>query len=323
MSELEQDDKTKNDASPAGATERARALGGQSLLALIAIIILVVAGSGLLAYSLAGGSNHPLYPALPTFTPPGTTDFQVRVISFTELNNDPASFRNQRLQVSGIYTPMSALKCLDHTGPIIRWGLVAEGLQLNAAGFEDLLRLVDEGIEMTVIGTWRLYRGPLGCGKEPADKAIWYLEVDRILEPNPLQVKIDPALTVVVGSPEFPALSTSVPEFTESEPGLDAEIEADSTPDNTNIFTPTVTIDIGQPSPLTPTPTNTLPVTPLIPIGTPVGPGTPNPTATPTATIAGATGTPGAGATNPPTIPTSTPSGTGYPPASPTSTGYP
>ena len=28
MSELEQDDKTKNDASPAGATERARALGG-------------------------------------------------------------------------------------------------------------------------------------------------------------------------------------------------------------------------------------------------------------------------------------------------------
>jgi hypothetical protein len=39
---------------------------------------------------------------------------------------------------------------------------------------------------MTVEGYWRLYEGPLGCGKNAPRAAIWYLEVLRIVEPNPL-----------------------------------------------------------------------------------------------------------------------------------------
>src|SRR5690606_6209145 len=111
----------------------------------IGVFVLVVVGLGLLAFSLAGGNNNPLYPLLPTFTSPsGTADYQAREISFTELNDNPASFQDQRLQVSGTYTPLSAPECLDFTGPVIRWSLVADELQLNTTGFENLLRLVEE-----------------------------------------------------------------------------------------------------------------------------------------------------------------------------------
>lgn len=326
MTELERDDTTDNDAEISTAVaERLRLLGGRSPLLLLAIFALVAVGLGLLVYSLAGSNTRPLYPILSAISSPsGTADYQVHKVSFTELNDDPASYQNQRLQVSGIYTPISSPQCPDHTGPIIRWSLVADGLQLNATGFEDLLRLVDEGIEMTVIGTWRRYHGPLGCGKEPAGKTVWYLEVDRIVEPNPLQGKIDPALTVILGSPEFPSSGSSM-----IEPAETGEAEFGLTPENTDIISPTITADIMQPtadpdlSPQsTPSPTSTLPTTPLFPVGTPTEQNTPDPLATATATTP--PGTPGTVETPPPSIPTSTPPGSGYPPQSPTpSGGYP
>ncbi len=141
----------------------------------IAMGLFVLIVLALLAFSLAGSGNHPLYPNLPTFTPlSGTTSHEPQTVSFTELNADPAAFQGLRLQVSGAYTPLSAPVCLNYTGPVIRWSLVADELQLSAIGFENILRLVDEGTQMTVTGTWILYQGPAGCGKEPVDDAMWY-----------------------------------------------------------------------------------------------------------------------------------------------------
>ncbi len=309
MKRRENDSDRQNDvATPARPAYRLRALAGRLPLIPIAVVALVVVGLGLLAFSLSGSNNNPLYPILPTFTPlSGTADFQAQEVNFPELNGDPAAFRDRRIQVSGTYTPLSAPDCLDYTGPIIRWSLVSEELQLNAVGFENLLRLVAEGIDMTVTGTWRMYHGPLGCGKEPVDEVVWYLEVDRILEPNPLQGAINPALTVVVGSPEFPAGST---------PDLSASPDITATVDSTEIISPTATLDIGGPISATPalTPTTALPVTPLPTIGTPDPLATPDLTATTTVTVTGTIETtPGAEGTPPPSLPTNTPSGPGYP----------
>lgn len=306
---------------PAQPMDRLRAAAGRLPLILIAVIALVAVGLGLFAFSLSGGNNRPLYPILPTFTlPPGTADYQAHEVGFAELNDDPAAFQNQRLQVSGSYTRMPAPECLDHSGPAIRWSLVADDLQLNAVGFENLLRLVEEGIEMTVVGTWRVYRGPVGCGKEPPGGVVWYLEVDRILEPNPLQGTVDPALTVVVGTLEFPAPGSGGDTL--------GEVEISPTLEGGDIVSPTVTLDPNQPLPGTLPPFDTPPTTgmptaalPVTPLATPGLPGTPDPLATPGPTDSApgtATSPPGTGGTPSPGLPTSTPPGSGYPGGVPT-----
>ncbi len=295
---------------------------GRLPLVSIGAAVLVVAGLALLAVSLSGGNSNPLYPSLPTMTPPAaTTAPEPEVIGFAELNADPAAFLGRRLQVSGEYTPLAAPECLDYTGPSIRWSLVSEELQLNATGFEPLLSLLEPGTSMTVTGFWQAYRGPVGCGKEPDDGTVWYLAVDRILEPNPLTGAIGPLLTVISGE----ALPTLAPEGTVDL--LTPTLEV--TPTLTESLTMTATIGATLPAGLTPTPAITAPpVTPLATVGTPAAtPGTPDPALTPAATPPPGSsptpsptgGTPGSAT---PGLPTSTPSGTGYPPsgATPTAT---
>jgi hypothetical protein len=281
----------------------------------IAAAVLVIAGLAFLAYSLSGGAATPLYPILPTMTPPaGTTAPEPEEIGFAELNADPAAFLGRRLLVNGDYTPLPAPECLDYTGPIIRWSLVAEELQLNAVGFEPLLALLEPGTEMTVTGFWQAYRGPLGCGKEPDDGTVWYLAVDRIVEPNPLSGAAGPLLTVIPGE-ELPTLS---PEEAEGTPTSTLEF----TPTITESLTLTATLGATLPAGQTSFPAATQPpVTPLMTAGSPVTtPETPDggtPLTTPlgTPTPTGTLGTPGAGT---PGLPTNTPSGPGYPPGTPT-----
>lgn len=298
---------------------------GRLWIALAAFILIVLVAFGAFAYFLPENRANSLYPPLPAFTASsGTTDYQVHQINFNELNDNPAQFQNQRLQTTGVYTPLPAPGCMNYSGPNIRWSLVADELLLNAVGFEDLLKLVNPGIELTVVGTWRYYHGPLGCGKEPADQTLWYLEVDRILEPNPLLVNVNPALTVVIGTPGFPALSDPIAAPQEPQIGKTPSITT------TDVFNPTPTGENGLPltptAPLMLTPTSTLATTPLIPSGSATLEGTPGAQSTPSAT--NQPGTPGAGGTPPPSIPTSTPSGPGYPsqpqPSTPTpGGGYP
>lgn len=306
--------------------ERVRAAAGRLPFITGAAVVLVLVGLGLLAFSLGSSPERPLYPTLPTFTlPAGTVDYEATEIGFADLNADPAAYQGRRIQVTGVYTPVEAPECLDYVGPSIRWSLVAEELQLNATGFENVLRLVDEGIDMTVTGIWQAYRGPVGCGKEPADGTVWYLAVDRILEPNPLTGEPGVALTVIPGSP-LPTLSpletVETPTITET-----------ATIEDSGVVTATVAPEATLPVAGTPTTDATpLPVTPLVTPGTPTATtGTPDQQGTPNATTTVGTPTPtatgGAQGTTTPGLPTNTPSGTGYPSqATPTATttgGYP
>lgn len=279
----------------------------------VAAAVLVIIGLAMLAFSLSGRAERPLLPILPTFTTvPETIANEPELIGFAELNADPNAFRGRRIQVSGAYTPVDPPECVDYAGPIIRWSLVADELQLNAVGFENVLRLLETDTNMTVMGVWSAYQGPLGCGKSPPQGTVWYLAVERILEPNPLLGANGPLLTVIAGQP-LPTLSPleTVELITpEINPTLDSGAE----------LTPTATLDAGLPPAVTPTlETTALPVTPLPTpgatsnlTGTPPIESTPEASATfgPSPTTEGTPGAPGTGT---PSLPTNTPSAPGYP----------
>lgn len=295
-------------------TSRFRVYSGRLPIVTAAAVVLLLAGLGLLAFSISSGLAKPLYPSLPTFTPVGdAATSEAEPVEFAELNADPAARQNQRLQVSGNFTPLDAPACLDHNGPFLEWSLVADELQLNAVGFEDILRVVNPGIEMTVTGIWRAYQGPVGCGKEPDDGTVWYLEVDRILEPNPLFGAAGPALTVIAGTPQsnLPLLDNDPT----STPG------ASPTLGGTSPATLEGTIVFGAATlAVTPTPGTPIPAATGVGTGTPAATGTPA-TPTPGPSPTGESGTPQG--TTTPGLPTGTPSGTGYPPQPTPPGGYP
>ncbi|MBK7893497.1 MAG: hypothetical protein IPJ90_01065 [Anaerolineaceae bacterium] len=260
-------------------------------------------------------------------SPNATLNPQPLLVNFDALNNNPAEFANQRIRVTGNYLRLEPPDCTLFSGPRIQWGLVAEGLQLNAQGFETIvLPIVPPNMQMTVEGIWRRYAGPAGCGKEP-DRGLWYLEVTQIVAPNPLVAgTATPVGVLSVTPPPFP---TVTPTGTASLPPVGGTPIPNVTIVSTvvvNTPTSTPTLDetavFGTPT-FTPTNTATATVT-----ATP-GPGTPTavsgtPTATPTPTTSG---TPGSGPTNPtPTnssLVTATP-GSGYPgPTSPAPTPSP
>ena len=300
-----------------GSARGVRALAGRwPVLAGLAAFLLL-AGLVLVVSALVNRNGRPLYPNLPTFTPPAATlTGELAVLTFAELNADPDAYRDRRIQVAGDFASVPPPTCTPHAGPSIRWSLVAEELQLNAVGFENVLRLLAEGTPMTVTGIWRLYSGPAGCGKAPPDANVWFLAVDQIVEPNPLFGEGGVMLTVVAGSPlaTLPPLDLTVPTATATLT-LTATVPLAS-PEAPPATTPAVLPTIGAAATATPTMTATL--------ATPGTVGTPTPTPTPTQTgtpgpspTAGPSPTPSAtiegGATTEPGIPTATPGGPGYP----------
>ena len=300
-----------------GSAGGVRALAGRwPVLAGLAAFLLL-AGLVLVVSALVNRNGRPLYPNLPTFTPPAATlTGELAVLTFAELNADPDAYRDRRIQVAGDFASVPPPTCTPHAGPSIRWSLVAEELQLNAVGFENVLRLLEEGTPMTVTGIWRLYRGPVGCGKEPPDANVWYLAVDQILEPNPLLGGNNVALTVIAGSPlaTLPPLDLEAPTL-EATPTLTVTLATE--PTSELLPTTGVLPTIGATSTETPSPSPTVGGTPGL-TGTPTTTGTPDLTGTPTLTVTpGPSPTPsatvGGNTTTTPGIPTATPDGTGYP----------
>jgi hypothetical protein len=276
-------------------------------LVLLLLIWLVVALSG----------SRPLKPLQEESAPLNITiNGQPLLVDFDALNDNPAEYTNKRIQVSGNYLRLESEDCELFNGPRIQWGLVAEGLQLNARGFEAIvLPIVSPGTPMTLQGIWRRYPGPAGCGKEPPT-GLWYLEVEQIVQPNPLVAGTStPVAVLSITPPPFPgtatattvgfppAIGTPIPSVTIVSTVVVGPPSGTPTLDGTAV-TPTVT---ATP---TSTATGTL-ATPTSGPGTPTGAsGTPTSTATPTPS-----GTPG-----PPGVPTPTnpPLVTAYPgPTSP------
>jgi hypothetical protein len=292
-------------------------------LRMIGVVVAVLATALLLLLALsltsAARGGRPLFPNFPSPTPPERLiSLQVETVAFDTLNSDPAAYLNQLIEVTGDYTPLEVPDCRPLAGPALQWSLVAQSLQLNAVGFERVLRLVEPGTTMTVEGIWRLYEGPVGCGKEPPDGVIWYLAVTRIIAPNPLFGGPSVALTFVPGQPTSPIELVPTAEVT---PDLLV------TPEGTAEGTLAPTAPVTGPGIATAAPTATqLLVTPLVTPGSPTPEGgTPPPNATPTGTIdPNVTPTTGPGGTAAPPLPTSTTGPGGYPAPSPTSPGgYP
>ncbi len=279
------------------------------LLPLLVLVLVIV----LLAFVVPRTDDRRgLKPFRPSSTP-GTFAVagEASVITFPELNTSPEAYRDQRLRVTGDYVSLTPPTCRPYSGPLFQWALVAEELQLNATGFEALLRNVPANTTLTVEGVWRLYEGPLGCGKEPASGVAWYLAVERIISPNPL--------------PGFRGTPRSTAEGGEFVPTVPPELETLLTPATS---TPTPSLPASSPTPGTsatptrggapplgsPTPTPTAGTGTIFPSVTPVGTGLPGVmTVTPTLP-------PGTTATPSPTRGTGTPTATSGAPL-PTSPG--
>lgn len=212
-------------------------------------------------------------PALPSPTPPNASFLgEPESISFTELNENPLAYLNQSIVVTGEYLPLNDAECSRISGPDIRWALTAENLQLDVVGYERIVELVPAGTTMTVQGIWRLYQGYLGCGKAPPRGSMWYLDIKKIVQPNPLVGKGGQRISVEIIADDL-ALPAIMP----------TEIPAaDSVPTQTAV--PTSSADSLIPSPTV--------ADQIIPTATPSLPNelTPSPTISQspaTATIAG------------------------------------
>lgn len=293
-------------------------------LAVGAVVVLVlVALMGLLR-----DSSRPLKPVRPGPTAVAVTlSSQPILVTFPELNERPFDFQNQRLRVSGSLTRFTPPACVPYSGPVFRWGLITDDLQMNASGFESLMRLVSTGTPMTVEGIWRLYSGPLGCGKGPVTDDVWYLQVERIIAPNPF-----PPTTAVPDQPGIPEL-TATPTFIPSPtpggipPTTVPAVTAAATSTTTSYpGAPTATLRPGETAVATATATTASGTTPYpgAPTATPrpdeatitpTSSATPDRNVTPSPTPqtgAGSTATPGSGFITATPGPTSTP-GSGYP----------
>lgn len=240
-------------------------------------------------------------------------DGQPQLVTFPELSENAAAFLNQRIRVTGYYLPVSPPDCALFTGPTFDWSLVSEGLQLNAQGFERALALVATGTTLTVEGIWRLHSGPYGCGKGPAAMEVWYLQVERIVQPNPLvATTADPAAFFLSGlsTPFFPTVG---PTGT-ARPGTQATVAANISPTPT-LLPGTTTAVPGTLSPTQfPTTVGGATATRLF-TATPTGTRLSTPTVTPTGTLtAGATNTPPPQPPTPPINPYPGPGGTNTPP---------
>ncbi len=231
----------------------------------------------LLALLLTRGGTRPLKPDRPSATPVELNqNSQAILVTFDELNANPYAFHNQRIRITGSYTPQPKPDCTNYKGLLIRWALISENLQLNGYGFEDVLKLVPESTTLTVEGIWRLYDGISGCGKGSPQTSIWYLQVERIVQPNPL-----PGFGSTPDDNNLPPGETPSPEGAEPTPTAE-----DGTAVPTATTTPTMTttppVEI---TPLTPTPsaTFTLPPSEMTPTPSDSLPtNTPDPGASPT-----------------------------------------
>lgn len=234
-------------------------------------------------------------------------------IGLSELALNPQSQRGQFLRVSGQFQPAEPLTCGSHIrGPLQRWAIVNDEWQLDAVGFEQVVRYFPPGEEMTVEGVFRSYTGRLGCGKGAPTETIWYLDVLRIISPNPLTVMNNRIITVSEGD------LTAIPEET-----TDPTVTIEETETGTPSATPTPTLAGTTPA-ASPSPTPTLPASasatptstaesgvtpfPTPTAGTPPGTILPSPMASPSPTPTTEGYPP-----PPPVVPTNTPPPGGYP----------
>ena len=185
-----------------------------------------------------------------------------QLVTFGELQENPQDFKDSVIRVTGGYFRLQLPDCFPHNGYNAEWMLVSEDLRLDAVGFEREVRLISEETLLTVDGIFRLYEGPLGCGKAAPEATAWYLEVVQIVQPNPL-VKSDD-MRLAGGAPSQ-SMPIATPIAIETSP-VQVEPVMTNTPARTIISTGTPTPSRTAESVLTST---TSPTRTRVPTGTP------------------------------------------------------
>ncbi len=284
----------------------------------IFFVAMLFAVLSLVACSEAKGQLKPL---LPESSRERIFEAEPQLVTFSDLQEHPEDFKDSLIRVSGSYFRLKTPNCFPISGYDAEWMLVSEDLRLDAVGFEQLMRLVEEGTILTVDGFFRLYEGPLGCGKAAPITTAWFLEVLQIVQPNPLlkSGSKGSGFGTPIGSPPIatvPGTATALP------PTIQLPIT--ETPQLTMVPTGTPTA-IGTIPPMgtgTITPTGTRPSTGT-PKTTPTNQSTGTTTPTPTRTVTPtSSATPIASPTLGP-APTQPPLPTTYPGQTPMPTGYP
>jgi hypothetical protein len=166
---------------------------GKLALALITLALIVLAGCQVVGEAtptsfLAGAA---------TIAPPPATPIAVELL---RLVMSPAQYENNYVRVSGRYRRLPVVACegAPRRAPA-SWALAADELSIQAGGYDTLLAAVAPNeLMLEVEGQWRRWRGPVGCGKQAAQTEIWFLDVTRILSPNPIAYQTAPPGATVI-----------------------------------------------------------------------------------------------------------------------------
>jgi hypothetical protein len=127
----------------------------------------------------------PVATPAPTILPASFMVVQARLV---DLLNNPSHYEGLTVQVTGDFRRLPRLICDGevYTSPAT-WSLVSGELVVQATGFEPMLRsAAGSTITLTVEGRWQRWQGLVGCGKDAAPREVWYLDVSRIVSPNPI-----------------------------------------------------------------------------------------------------------------------------------------
>lgn len=173
-------------------------------------------------------------------------------IELAKVVDSPDSYEGAYIQLSGQYARLPLLVCGSDAHPSpATWQLSSAERTIFASGREaDLRRLIPDGLWMTVTGRMTYFEGAVGCGKRARTEQIWYLNVDKVVSPNPIaRVTLTPGGLPIsnINTPDgsdtiaFPTI-TPIPEL--------------AFPTATSI--PILTaVPVSTPTPLSPTPTIT------------------------------------------------------------------
>ncbi len=256
----------------------------------------------------------------PTTTPGGAGPV---VLGVTDLMAAPGLYVDTLVRVTGLFRLQPILVCESETHPSpATWGLAEGGLVALAGGYDQQVRsLLPTDLTVTAEGRWRRWSGLVGCGKNAAQREVWYLDVSRIVSPSPLtQVTLTPGGPPAEGTSiaGVPATLEGTPVTIEPLPGATDEgalfptPSFEETPEFPDLEPTQEGGDFGQtPFPTFPSEEETPFPLATTPAGTPPSgqTGTPAGTPTPGGTPSGTPGTPTPTVTGTP--PTPTPTGTG------------
>jgi hypothetical protein len=220
-------------------------------------------------------------------------------VSPADLLDDPDAYIGDHLQLTGDLSRQPLSKCnLKARDYPANWSLTAGEVEIPvASSSQELNQLATDVDDAVLAGRWLHWQGLVGCGRETSVKEQWYLDVDRLVSPNPIALvpvlSVSPHQDPQDSSLQPPLLGTGVPTGTSTSSALlgdDVQQTgvASPTPQQENTSqtasAATATAEESE-APTTPTPEqNQVPVTPTATTGQPSPQPqlSPTPTASPT-----------------------------------------